>query len=311
MRNPSLTDIVGQEEVMTQLRLVLRGAQLRQVPIPHLLLGGPAGHGKSTIARAIAHEWDARLVSVLGGNFRRPEELVATLCGLSTRSVLLIDEIHRLPPPAMEVLYGAMEDGVVTRMLGTGVEARASVTRLPTFVVVGATTNPGMLTRSLRDRFGFHANLAPYTVEEIAEIVRRSWVRRECQFDQPEPMEVARRSKLVPRRALHLAERVLDWCAVHHQGMVRAGTVHQALLSFGIDENGLTSTDWRILETLCLQFGGRCVGLNTLAAAVDLEPQTLRDDQEPPLVRAGLIVCTRAGRLALPRAHQLLMERGH
>jgi holliday junction DNA helicase RuvB len=293
-----------------QLRLVLNGSRLRGAKMPHTLLQGPAGHGKSTIATVIANEWGGRLVTVVGANMRKPVEMVAVLCALEPNSVLFIDEVHRMAASTMEVLYGAMEDGVVCRVLGSGQEARAMRQSLPPFCVIGATTNAGMLSRPLRDRFGYQATLEHYSVDQIAEIVHRAWNRCVIVHTETEPMAVAQRSKLVPRLALHLAERVLDWSAVHGLTRITKGISAEALTAFGIDENGLTATDWRILQALCVSFGGRAVGLHTLATALDLDPQALREEHEPPLIRAQLISCQRSGRTALPRAYHLFRERG-
>lgn len=306
-RPDELDELVGQSELRARLAIVMRGAQLRGTRPPHVLLSGPPGTGKTTLGHIVAHELGAELVATSGPMLRRGGDLAGILCSLPAEgvSVVFIDEIHRLPSVVEEVLYEALEDGTLSLVVGNGNEARSVKLPLPSFVVVGATTKPGALSQPFRDRFGFHGVTAPYSDEEIAEIVARHW-RRACQswgFDAT--MAVAKRSKGVPRLALHLAERVLDVTALEDSGITGA-TATRALEAFGIGEHGLDEVDWRILEALCVTFAGRAIGLEALAQAIDVDSATIEREHEGSLVRGGLVVRTHSGRMATERAYELV-----
>lgn len=301
-RPEGLSGLVGQRALVDQLRMVLKGAELRGARYPHCLIGGAAGHGKSTLAAIIASEIGGKLVKTSAVSIRKPMELVAILNQLEDRSVLFMDEIHRLQLSVAEMFYEALEDFTISRPVGDGEVASIA---LKSFVCVGATTNPGLLPRPFRDRFGYQATVEPYTEQEIAEIVHRAWLRGEVAHDLPEAAEVAKRSKLVPRLALHLADRVLDYCYVMNQLGVPPGFAARALEAFGVDRNGLDRTDWRILRALVTRFNGRPVGLKPLAEACDLDEATL-EGYESGLVRSGLLLKTRTGRTATAAAFQLV-----
>lgn len=304
-----MEDMVGQEELREQLRIVIAGARLRGMPVPHVLLSGPAGHGKSTLSAIIAGEVGGELVKATGVMLRKPTDLAAVVLKLKPNAVLFIDEVHRMPLPVAEALYECLEDGKLTVVQGSGADAETLTHDLPPFTCVGATTNPGMLSTPFRERFGFHGEVTSYKVDELAEIVRRAWKRLSIPFAEGEPHEVAKRCKRVPRLALHLADRVLDYVAVKGDMAVKGGMVDEALGAFGIDERGLTRRDWQILEVLCTRFRDRTVGLSALAQAIDMDPQTLADQYEPPLVHAGLIARTKTGRMATADAHALFEQR--
>jgi Holliday junction DNA helicase RuvB len=304
-RPKDISEMVGQVELRTQLGIVIEGSKVRGTRVPHCLLKGPAGHGKTTLAGIIANEVGGALMQATGIMLRKPQDLTGLLVKMAPNTVLFIDEIHRLPLPVMEALYEALEDNALSVMVGSGGDAQTITHRLPSWVCVGATTNPGLLSVPFRERFGFQGTVESYSVEELAEIVARAWTRAQVTYGEGETHEVASRCKGVPRLALHLAERVLDYCACQGAETVDDGAVAVALAAFGIDEQGLDRTDWRILDCLVNRFGGRTVGLEALAQALDMDRKTLEDEYEPPLVRAGLIQRTKSGRMALPAAHEL------
>ena len=304
-RPEDISGMVGQTVLVNQLRILAAGAKLRGTPIPHILLSGPAGFGKTTLAGIIAGETGGELMVTNGMTLRKSSDLLGLLIKLTPNAVLFIDEVHRLPTTVMEALYTALEDRCVDLLIGSGKSTRAYRHELPVFTCVGATTQPGQLAGPFRDRFGFHGQLEPYTVEELTEIVRRAWVRRGVTFGAGEPRQVAERCKGVPRLALHLAERVLDYAAMMGSKAVDAGRSGAALTAFGIDDRGLDKVDWRILDALVNTFQGRCVGVATICQAIDIDPSTFERQHEGPLVRAGLMQRTQAGRMALPAAHEM------
>lgn len=308
LRPQDMSEMVGQHELVSQLKIVVKGAQIRQTTIPHVLLSGPAGHGKTTLAGIIANICGGTLVKSSGMALQKPEDLAGILLRLVPNTVLFIDEVHRLPIAVMETLYSALEDGEITTLIGSGKSTRAMATKLPRFTCVAATTKPGSLSTPFRDRFGFHGTVVHYSVDELAEIVDRAWARMGIAAAEGEGFEVAKRCKGVPRLALHLAERVLDYCAVAGATGVPENHAGEALEAFGVDERGLTSQDWRVLDALVNRFAGRPVGLDALASAIDVDKETLSNEIEPPLVHSNLIERTARGRMALPEAYELFRK---
>jgi Holliday junction DNA helicase RuvB len=302
----ALDDMIGQETLINQLRMICAGSQLRESPMPHCLLVGPAGHGKTTIASIISNELGATLIATTGMTLQRNNDLVSILMQCSGPTVLFIDEIHALRKSVMEVLYEALEDNKVSTVVGTSDDNVAYSHQLQDFVCIGATTRPGLLTVPFRQRFGFHGTVEPYTYDELATIVARAWDRTDTEYDEDEPMELAMRCKGVPRRALHLADRVLDFCAVQGTNKVEDGMVSQALFLFGIDERGLDQDDHRILNALCNTFGGRTVGIDTLAQFLNMDVKTVTEQHEPYLCQSALMTRTKTGRMALPGAYDLV-----
>lgn len=304
-RPARLDDMVGQDNLLNQLRMVCAGSQLRGTPMPHVLLAGPAGHGKTTISQIIATELGAEMIAASGMTLRKVMDLVSLLMKAAGPTVLFIDEIHAMPHWTMEVLYQAMEDGEVSTVIGTAEDSMAYTHKLEDFVVVGATTRPGTLTVPFRQRFGFHGVVEAYSEDELATIVGRAWDRVGWMYSDLEPVELARRCKGVPRRALHLAERVLDYTVVQGNEKIGDGDVDRALTLFGIDDLGLDKDDHRILDALCNAFGGRTVGLETLAQFLDMDSKTVAEQHEPFLCQKGYMSRTKSGRMALPAAYEL------
>jgi len=304
-RPATIAEIVGQTELVSRLRLVMAGSIRRGVKAPHVLLSGPAGHGKTSLAGVIAHELGVEMTTTSGPALRRVGDIAGLLCSLEDGAVLFIDEIHRLPTVVEEALYEALEDGRLSMTAGVGAAARAISLELPPFVLVGATTKPGALSAPLRDRFGFHGTVAPYSVSELATIAGRAWMRAGVPFDPQAATVLAERSKGVPRVALHLAERVMDVAALRREP-VSPSLVATALTAFGIGADGLDEIDLRILGALTTLFAGRAVGLDNLAQALDLDAKTIEAEHEGALVRAGLVLRTASGRLATPRAYDVV-----
>ena len=301
-RPDTLATMVGQQDVRDRLRIAWQGAALRGNPAPHTLLTGPAGYGKTTLARIAATELGVPMVASSGATLRRPADACGIACSLEPGSVWFVDEIHRLPAAVLETLYEAIEDGSVSVTVGHGSAARALHIELPPFVFVGATTNPGALPAPFRDRMGLTLQLAGYSDAELAQIVSRVWA--DVPSDGAAADVVASRCKSVPRIAVHLAERVLDVRAVTGAERITADVAARALRAFGVADDGLDEGDMRVLDTLVNLCGGRPVGLRALSQMVDIDPEALEEVHEPALVRAGWITRTPQGRMATPAAHE-------
>ena len=308
-RPQDLNEMVGQETLVRQLKMVCVGSKLRGTPMPHILISGPAGHGKTTLAGIIANQLGAKLVTTTGMVVRKPQDLVGLLVKMDGPTCLFIDEVHALSKPVQETLYTVLEDARIDIIAGSGTESESMSHDLPELVVVGATTRPGLLTIPFRDRFGYQGVMDPYTEEELAIIAGRAWDRVGVSYAAGEAEELAKRAKGVPRRVLHLVERVLDYMAVINAKEVVSGTVSDALSIFGIDADGLDEVDFRILCALTGPFAGKTVGLDALAQALDLDAHTLTEQYEPYLTRRHLIIRAKSGRMASPEAYQLVKQR--
>jgi Holliday junction DNA helicase RuvB len=302
LRPRSLDEFIGQHKVREQLSLVLAGARNRGVTPDHVLLSGPPGLGKTTMAMIIAQELNTNLRMTSGPALERAGDLAAMLSNLMEGDVLFIDEIHRIARPAEELLYMAMEDFRIDIIVGKGPGATSIPLELPTFTLVGATTRSGMLTGPLRDRFGFTAQMEFYDVEDLTRVVTRAARILDVATDPDAAVEIASRSRGTPRIANRLLRRVRDFAEVNGDGHIDLAAAQGALEVFDVDELGLDRLDRAVLSALVRGHGGGPVGVNTLAVAVGEEPGTVEEVCEPYLVRAGLIARTGRGRVATASA---------
>ena len=306
LRPKSLTEFVGQERVKNQLGLVLAAANQRDTNPDHLLLAGPPGLGKTTLAMIVASEINSPLRITSGPTIQHAGDLASILSSLISGEVLFIDEIHRMSRSAEELLYVAMEDFRVDVMVGKGPGATSIPLELPPFTLVGATTRSGLLPAPLRDRFGFTAHLDYYENSELTQIVQRSARQLEISLDEESAFELARRSRGTPRIANRLLRRVRDYAQVHHSGYLTLETTKAALELYEVDELGLDRLDRAVLTALIENFGGGPVGLSTLALSVGEEPETIDYVCEPYLVRNGFLVRTPRGRQATNSAYSAI-----
>ena len=302
LRPRHLGEFVGQPKVREQLQLVLESAMRRNRPPDHLLLSGPPGLGKTSLAMIVAAELNAPIRVTSGPAIERAGDLAALLTSLGEGEVLFIDEIHRIARPAEELLYMAMEDFRVDVVVGKGPGATAIPLELAPFTLVGATTRAGLLTGPLRDRFGFTAHMDFYDPPELEQVLRRSAVLLGVDLRPDGGHEIAGRSRGTPRIANRLLRRVRDYAEVRADGVVTEDIARAALAVYDVDELGLDRLDRAVLDALVRRFGGGPVGVGTLAVAVGEETETVEEVAEPFLVRAGLLARTPRGRVATPAA---------
>ncbi|RLV55396.1 Holliday junction branch migration DNA helicase RuvB [Aeromicrobium phragmitis] len=306
LRPKTLEELVGQERVREQLALVIDAATARGRTPDHVLLSGPPGLGKTTIAMIIANQLTAPLRLTSGPAIQHAGDLAAILSGIGEGDVLFIDEIHRMSRPAEELLYMAMEDFRVDVVVGKGPGATAIPLEIPPFTVVGATTRAGLLPGPLRDRFGFTAQLDYYEPADLHRIVLRSARLLELSIDDDAAREIGSRSRGTPRIANRLLRRVRDYAEVRAGGHVDHAVAQAALELYEVDQLGLDRLDRAVLQALCGSFGGGPVGISTLAVAVGEERETVEELAEPFLVRLGFLARTPRGRIATPAAWQHL-----
>ncbi len=302
LRPRSLTEFIGQNRVREQLGLVLAATAARGGAADHVLLSGPPGLGKTTLASIVAHELNVPIRITSGPAITHAGDLAAVLSSLTDGEVLFIDEIHRIARSAAEMLYLAMEDYRVDVMVGKGPGATAIPLQLPQFTLVGATTRAGLLPGPLRDRFGFTAHLDFYDSEDLASVVTRSANLLKVDIDEAATFEIGSRSRGTPRIANRLLRRVRDYAEIHADGTVTLEVTERALALYEVDGLGLDRLDIAVLKALITRFGGGPVGLSTLALAVGEETGTLEEVAEPFLVRAGLLLRTPRGRMATDAA---------
>ena len=305
LRPRRLADFVGQEPLREQLAVAIEAAVARGEALDHVLLAGPPGLGKTSLAHIVAAELEVPLVHTAGPALERKGDVAAFLTALEPRSVFFVDEIHRLPRALEETFYPAMEDHRLPITIGQGAGARVVTLELPPFTLVGATTRTGLLTTPLRDRFGIQARLETYSVDELAIIVRRSAGILEIELEEEGAQTIAARSRGTPRVANRLLKRVRDFAEVRLEGVVTASAAERALEMLEVDARGLDRLDREILRTICEKFDGGPVGLSTLAVALGEEPDTIEDVYEPFLLQLGFIQRTPRGRIVtkLGRKH--------
>jgi Holliday junction DNA helicase RuvB len=306
LRPQRLNDLIGQERVRENLSILIEAAKKREEALDHVLLYGPPGLGKTTLAHITANEMEMPIRDTSGPAIERAGDLAAILSNLREKEVLFIDEVHRLGRVVEEILYPAMEDFALDFVIGKGPSARSIRLKLPHFTIVGATTRLALLTAPLRSRFGATFRVDFYDQEALEAIVRRAaWVLK-VEMDDAGAAEIARRGRGTPRVALRLLRRVRDFAQVRADGHITAQVARQALVMLDVDERGLDDLDRRVLRTIIEKFNGGPVGLDTIAAAISEEPDTIMDVVEPYLLQLGFLDRTPRGRVATARAYEHL-----
>lgn len=306
LRPQTLDGYIGQTKAKETLKVYIEAAKMRKEPLDHILLYGPPGLGKTTLAGIIANEMGVKMKVTSGPAIEKPGELAAILAGLQEGDLLFIDEIHRLNRQVEEILYPAMEDYEIDIMLGKGADAKSIRLDLPKFTLVGATTRAGLLTAPLRDRFGVVQKMEFYDIEELTQIICNSAAKLRVEIDTKGAVELARRSRGTPRLANRMLKRVRDFAEVKYDGVITNEVANFALDLLDVDKYGLDQGDRAILLTMIEKFQGGPVGLDTLAASLSEDSGTLEEVYEPYLLKNGFIIRTPRGRMVTPLAYQHL-----
>ena len=306
LRPQTLDEYIGQEKAKENLKIFIDAAKMRNEPLDHVLLHGPPGLGKTTLAAVISNEMNVNMRITSGPAIEKPGDLVALLTNLSEGDILFVDEIHRLNRAYEEILYPAMEDFAIDIILGKGPSANSIHLDLPHFTLIGATTRSGQLTAPLRDRFGVTLRLELYTPEELQRIVERSASILNVEIDPRGSYEIASRSRGTPRIANRLLRRVRDYAQVRADGVITREVADAALLSLEVDQSGLDAIDRRMMRSIIDYYGGGPVGLDTLAATINEDAVTLEDVYEPYLLQNGFLTRTPRGRCVTRKAYEHL-----
>lgn len=311
LRPTNLNQYIGQQKVKENLSIFIKAARMREEPLDHVLLYGPPGLGKTTLAAIIANEMGVQFRSTSGPAIERAGDLAAILSSLEPGDVLFIDEVHRLPRSVEEVLYSAMEDFFLDIVIGTGPSARSVRIDLPPFTLVGATTRAGLLSAPLRDRFGVFSRLEFYETDDLCAIIERTAEIFETNITTGAAGEIARRARGTPRIANRLLRRIRDISQVKGESKISPETTEQALEMLQVDDAGLDHIDHKLLKGIINGFQGGPVGLDTIAATISEEPQTIEDVYEPFLLQIGFIQRTPRGRIVTPKAYQHFGMKGN
>lgn len=306
LRPQFFKEYIGQDKVKDQLSIFIEAAKLRDESLDHVLLYGPPGLGKTTMAFVIANELGVNLKQTSGPAIEKAGDLVAILNDLEPGDVLFIDEIHRMPMAVEEVLYSAMEDFYIDIMIGTGESSRSVHLELPPFTLIGATTRAGMLSNPLRARFGINGHMEYYEEADLTEIIERTADIFEAEISHEAAIELARRSRGTPRIANRLLKRVRDYAQIIGNGLIDQQIASKALTMLDVDSEGLDYVDQKILRTMIEMYGGGPVGLGTLSVNIAEERETVEDMYEPYLIQKGFIMRTRSGRVATAKAYEHL-----